>query len=376
MTHRQKKLCALLTLIGILLLSGCSAKKAATFHPAEGSAVATLCAVGDIMISPQQLEAAAQPDGSYSFTDGYLGAAELLADADLTVGNLEGTLNGAPYDSYNYPDALAACLSGLGFDVLQTANSRSIQNGIAGLTRTKEQLEAVGIDALGTFASEAQWQETGGVLIREVNGIRIALIGMTKGLNNMRLPENAGHCVNLLYTDYDSNYSSIDTDAITRLTKNAEAENPDITIAMVHWGSENERTISESQKQIASLLIDGGVDVILGSHSHLVGPIEQRTVRGRPVVIAYGLGDFSGSAEDREAIALRLAITKDSKTGETRVTEVSYTPLYVTQSRVYDIETALSLYESNYIDAISEEQQKVFTAALERLKEQTAPPES
>lgn len=361
----------------LALLCGC-AEKTADFQPAEGSTEITLRAVGDIMIDERQMLQARQPDGSYDFSDYYLPVAELLGTADLTLGNLETTFAGEPYSAaeFSAPDALAACLAGLGFDVLQTANSRSIQNGISGLTRTKQVLTDAGIAALGTFATEDEWKESGGVLLREVNGVRIALIGMTKGLSNMRLPENAQHSVNLLYTDYDSTYASVDTAEINRLLKNAKALEPDLTVAMLHWGSEEETAVSQTQEEITELLISGGVDVILGSHSHRVGRIEQRSVQGRNVVIAYGLGDFSGAETERESIALELTVTKDSKTGVTRVTKVDYTPLYLTQTGVYDIETALALYDSDYVGAIDEAQYATFSEARERLRALLQPEET
>jgi len=87
---------------------------------------------------------------------------------------------------------------------IKPAIDEAIQNGISGLSATKEAVQAAGIGAVGTWTSP-QDREENPVLIREVNGLRIAFLAFTKGMNNMRLPDGAEYCVDLLYSDYDSN---------------------------------------------------------------------------------------------------------------------------------------------------------------------------
>ena len=91
-------------------------------------------------------------------------------------------------------------------------------------------------------------------------------------------------------------------------------EKPDITIALLHWGSEYNDDISDTQKSIVNLMKKQGVDVILGTHPHTVQAIEYDELAG--TLVAYSLGDFFGDASrggTNYSIILDLEITKDSR---------------------------------------------------------------
>ena len=230
---------ALLTLCLALPLFGCSGSDTPTESktPRSDTAVATLCAVGDIRITDELLQAARQ-GGSYDFSDILRGTTAVVGAADVAIGNLETTLSGEPYNDGSAPDALATALRSTGFSLVQTANSYTIQNGLSGLERTKTILRSAGLTPVGTYESAEDRAQNRAVLV-EANGIRIAVVAFTKGMNGMRLPSGAEYCTNLLYTDYDSNYSHIDTDGITDAIDAARALSPDIIVAALHWGSED-----------------------------------------------------------------------------------------------------------------------------------------
>lgn len=233
----------ILILAVVLIVRGCTAEKEPPEQevvtppptepeepePVEPDKTATLAAVGDIMMYQDQIDAAQQEDSTYNFADCFSAIKAYTSSADLTVGNLELNLCGttpysgnprtAPY--FNAPDILAQNLADIGFDILQTANTYSIMNGINGLTSTMNILNAAGIEAVGTHLSDPG--TTGGYVIREINGIKIAFIAFTKGLNNMTLPLNSEYCVDLLYTDYNSDYSIVDTTGIMNRLDAAKA---------------------------------------------------------------------------------------------------------------------------------------------------------
>jgi len=340
--------------------------QAAETTAASQDAKATLSAVGDIMVYDTQLADAKQTDGSYNFLPSFAPVSDLLTASDLTVGNLEGTFSGEPYSgkpNFSAPDSLATTLAGLGFDVLQTANTYSIQNGLAGLTRTVNTVRNEGMNALGTFLS-AEDKTANQVAVREVNGVKIAFIGFTKGVNNLSLPDGASYAVNLLYKDYSTTYKDIDKTAITTAIETAKAKQPDVIVAMVHWGSEYELEPSASQKEIADLMFQNGVDVILGSHSHIVGPMEKRSVtvdgKSKDVFVAYSLGNFlSGMTKDytQESAILNLEFTKDGKSGETKISNIDYVPLRIMDNgekavNRYEVQNVYTLLSSNPSDTV------------------------
>ncbi len=399
---QQRMVLGLLALIVVLALvlivRGCRAKPAPapvepstpaepvdTAAPAEPEAdsVVQLTAVGDIMIYDDILAAAQTAEGVYDFSDCFSAVAAYTMAADLTVGNLELNFCGAPYagkPDFRAPEALAGTLRDIGFDVLQTANTYSIQNGMTGLSGTISALDAVGIDHVGTYATQAERDASGGVLVKTVNGVRIAFIAFTKGVNNLTLPEGSEFAVDLLYTDYDSDYSKVAQDAIVQTAKNAAATDADIVIAMLHWGSEYDNTITDTQKKIESLLLENGVDVILGSHSHVVGNLTEKTVqRGndeKTCFVAYSLGNFFSSQTQSgtmESVLLNLEITKSGKTGQTSITNVGYIPLYILkqetdgqpQIQVLPVRSAIT-------SGLFEDQAQTLTDAIADLRANTA----
>lgn len=301
------------------------------------STTATLAAVGDIMIYDSQLADALQDDGTYNFLPSFAPVATLLTGSDVTVGNFEANFAADPVGKPDFraPESLATTLSGIGFDILQTANTYSIQNGLAGLQSTVNTIHSAGMNSLGTYLSADDKAENQ-VVVKEVNGIRMAFIGFTKGVNNMTLPEGSEYAVDLLYTDYATTYEKVDTTAINAAVAAAKATDPDVIIAMVHWGSEYETSVSSTQTQITDLLIQGGVDVILGSHPHIVGPMEMKTVtvdgEEKNVFVAYSLGNFLAAMgrEDQaglnEGVVLNLEFTKTGD--QTTISNAGYIPVY------------------------------------------------
>lgn len=375
-------------LLLIFFLVSCSSEKAETTQASVGGGRATLAAVGDIFLTDDMLKDAKQANGTYDFSAQFSDLTLPLSEADLAIGNFEGNFIGSDYGNANgsYPDALANTLRAIGFDLLQTANSYTIFNGLSGLERTKAVIEEAGMTALGSYVS-AKDKAANQVVIREVNGIRFAFIAFTKGLSGLSMPTDTDCSVDLLYRDYTSDYSKVDTDYLTQVVEAARAENPDVIVAALHWGSENISEISSTQEEIASLLLKKGVDVILGSHSHLVGQIEQRTVttdRGetKNCVIAYSLGDFCAVSEGEcnTSLYLRLEFTRNGD-GRTEITDVTYAPISAVDRGegfsgrycVLRSETAIDLYEGNYYDRIPESAYEAILSGVEGLRKKLEP---
>ncbi len=378
------KLTVLLLLLSLFLCS--CGKNPGPQQQTAGVTTATLSAVGDIFLTEDMLRDARDMSGVHDFMPLFHYIVTETARADLTIGTLEGTFANA--DGNSYPDSLAEDLAVCGFDILQTANSYSVYQGLSGLIRTKSIIEEQGIHALGTFRSREEREEEK-VLIKEVNGIRFAFIGITKGFSGMGLPADSDFCVNLLYEDYATDYEEVDRAGIRSLVEAAVALDPDFIIASLHWGSENISGISTTQEEITDLLLQAGVDVILGSHSHRLEKIERRIIQtenrpDRECIIAYGLGDFctTNPGETNTSIILNLEFTKDHDTGEHSVSGVSYVPVstvdngdaYATRYAVVPTYDAIRLYENNYYLRIDEGAYTSIAQEVTDLEETLFPP--
>ena len=341
-------------------------------------------AAGDLNVTNTVINAGVAV-GGYNYTRAFMDVASTLSDADLTVLNLEGNICGEPYgsDTTSAPRELLEGLRNAGVDLIQMANSCTINNGLIGLTSTLQSIRAAGLEPVGAFASESEFRESKGYTITQAQGVKVAFVAFTKGLGGRGLPAGNDNLVNILYEDYASTYDKIDRTRITSVLKAVEAEKPDITIALLHWGSEYNDDISDTQKSIVNLMKKQGVDVILGTHPHTVQAIEYDELAG--TLVAYSLGDFFGDASrggTNYSIILDLEITKDSSTGTTKVTNYSYTPIYTVSEaetavgyrRVVRIDKTVEAWEENYLDKVSQSAKESMVYALERIEARINPP--
>ncbi len=334
--------------------------------------VIRVAAAGDLNITEA---VTASGGGNYDYTAALIDAAHLLADADITALNFEGNLYGAPYGTdRSAPQSLPEALAAAGVDLVQLANSYSIYKGMEGLKDTISGIRAAGMQPLGVYSDAAEAQVGKGYTMCTVQGVKIAFAAFTKGMDGMALPPGNEGCVNLLYTDYSTDYQNVDTEGITKVLEAAAKEKPDVTIALVHWGSEFNNTVSESQEQIRKLMQEKGVDAIIGTHSHYVQKMQFDPDAG--TFVAYSLGDFFGDAQrsgSEYSVILQLEITKDHVTGETKITGYEYVPIFTVAEeekplRVVRIREAMKAYEDGFIDRVSKETYDAMAYALERIE--------
>ena len=336
-------------------------------------------AAGDLNITKSVVESGLVASG-YDFTRAFLDVSALLSDADLTMLNFNGNIAGEPYgtDTMSCPAQILDALRNAGVDVLQTANCASVHNGLIGLKSTLTAIRNAGLTSLGAYATPEEYRESKGYIICDVQGVKVALVAFSKGVGGRGMPAGNEDCVNLLYNDYASYYKEINREKIDAVLKAVESEKPDITIAMLHWGSEFNDVLSESQETIASFMKKRGVDVIIGNHPHMVQKIDFDETAG--TLIAYSLGDFYGDATrdgTYYSIVLDLEITKDPELGTTKVTGYSYTPIFTVKDtespdgfrRVVRIEQAMAAYEGNYVDKVTTSAYSNMDKALRRIYE-------
>lgn len=235
---------------------------------------------GDIMQHDSQIASAYDPVlKKYDYTSCFQYIAPLIQAADLAIGNLELTLAGPPYKGYpqfSAPDVLAETLKASGFDVLVTANNHCVDRGRKGVERTIDILDTLHIPHTGTFKDTTARTLTYPLIV-EKKGFRLSLLNYTYGTNGIPVPKP--NVVNL-----------IDTATIRKDLIKAKKQNTDAIIVFFHWGSEYMSEPNIQQKGLTEFCFKHGAKLVIGSHPHVLQPMQWR--KQDDVLVAFSLGNF------------------------------------------------------------------------------------
>ena len=276
----------------------------------------SLLFVGDLMQHMPQIAAARQPDGKYDYSDCFKHVAGEIEKADLAIGNLEVALGGKPYSGYpafSAPDEFAEAIRNAGFDVLLTANNHCLDRRGRGLVRTLDVLDSLSVLHTGTFRTREEREGQYPLLIVK-QGFRIVLLNYTYGTNG--IPVSSPNVVNF-----------IDKKLIRADILKARLMHPDVIIACMHWGIEYEQQPERQARDLAKWMISLGVDHVIGSHPHVVQPVEVWKDEKTPDrhVVAYSLGNFISNMSSRNTDGgLVLKLSLRSTKGITRLDKCAY----------------------------------------------------
>ncbi len=278
---------------------------------------------GDIMAHTPQIEAAWNPSTrQYDFNDSFIFLKHIFAQADFVIGNLETTLGNKPYSGYprfRAPVALAEALKNAGFNVLVTANNHSADKGKKGIIQTVEALDRIGIWHTGTFVSQEE-KDLKTPLILEKKGIKIALLNYTYGTNG--LPVSPPAVVNL-----------IDTLQIKKDIAKAREKNPDIIIVFLHWGTQYKSHPDKMQIETEKFLQRHGINIIIGSHPHVVQPVRIRQNQ----ITVYSLGNFISNQRTYPrdgSIIFYLELIKEKN--QIKIVEAGYIPVWTYKYKLHE----------------------------------------
>lgn len=336
----------------------------------------SLAAIGDVMChNTQYMDAYNSSTDSYDFSYVFEDIQTYIQSADISIGSLETTFAGkdrgySNYPTFNSPEQLAYDLSEMGLDVLSTAGNHALDKGFSGLSNTLDVLDDANISHSGTYRTQ---EDRDSVLIKDVNGVKVAILSYTYGTNGIPVPSDKEFCVNL-----------IDKDLIKKDIENAKSQNADVIISCMHWGIEYQTTPNDEQEDLADFLFENGVDIILGNHPHVLQPMEKRSVTladgtVKDCFVVYALGNFicdQNSENTRNSIILNLDITKNAG-GKISIDKVDYVPIYmyknsnlsIRKMKLLDIEKSISDYENGVDTSISSSTYNLLKDELENIKE-------
>ncbi|WP_253904876.1 CapA family protein, partial [Adlercreutzia sp. ZJ473] len=263
-------------------------------------------------------------DGLYDYAPIYANVKPLVEAADLAYVKQETHLGGDEigprgWPSFNTTDAMADAIVATGFDLVASASNHAYDWGAFGaVEHSRSVWNAQPVAFTGTASSA---EEAAQLATVEREGITFALLDYTYGVNGFEPSELPAYAVNF-----------IDEERI-RADVAAAHEAADVVLVAMHWGTENLMEADDEQQRLAKLLADLEVDVVLGSHPHVIGPLEWvEGETGHQALVAYSLGNFL-SHHDTPHVKNELEgmltcdFVRDAESGDVRVENAAWTPL-------------------------------------------------
>jgi poly-gamma-glutamate capsule biosynthesis protein CapA/YwtB (metallophosphatase superfamily) len=237
--------------------------------------------VGDMLIhSPVYKDA--YKDGTYDFTGMIERIKPIIQESDIAFYNQETTLGGvelglSSYPRFNSPYEVGDAMIDAGFNMVSLANNHTIDRGekailnsIVYWNKHKNILTAGSYDSFELKEEDR---------IFEKNGITYTLLAYTNGTNGLPIPKGKEYLVDV----YSKEKAKAD---IERLRNKV-----DIIIVSMHWGNEYVHNPNEYQIENANYLASLGVDIIVGTHPHVIQPIDIID----DTIVFYSLGNFLSS---------------------------------------------------------------------------------
>jgi poly-gamma-glutamate capsule biosynthesis protein CapA/YwtB (metallophosphatase superfamily) len=311
---------------------------------AQQSSKISLLFIGDVMGHDEQIWSAENREThQFSYDDVFQYISPVIEKSDIAIANLEVTLAGPPYTGYpqfSSPSALAAACKNAGIDCFVTANNHAADRSRKGIAGTIFRLDSLGIPHTGTFLSKEAHDSLTPLVITK-NGFSFALLNYTFSTNGIPVPEPV--IVNM-----------IDKEKILEDINRAKQKKTDMIITFLHWGTEYDSIPSAAQTTLAVWLHQQGVDLVIGSHPHVLQRMENEVniSTGKPEPIIYSLGNFVSNqrrARTDGGSIVRIEISKEN--GVCSVANAGYiltwvyTPIMKYRKKFYVL--PCQLYENN-----------------------------
>ncbi|MBD7911000.1 MULTISPECIES: CapA family protein [Clostridium] len=331
---KSVKIVTILVLVGIasvLLFVNVGKKDVAEFKSAQESNVdetenkvevketIKITSLGNILFHEKQLLGAKTRDG-YDFNPSFDYIKDTISGSDITIGTLETTLGGddfSGYPTFNSPDEVLSSLKNVGVNVINYADNHILDDGANGFLRTLSVTKNNNIDMIGVRSNTNEK----GYLVKEVSGQKFGVIAYTyetekengqRTINSITIPKQIYGLINTFnYDELDAFYSSIASN-IEEMKKDGVS----FIIVDLHWGDEYSIRENTTQESMAKKLSELGVDIILGSHPHVIEPYSIITnSKGKKTFVVYSQGNFISNQCADERVTQDENVNSDMEDG-------------------------------------------------------------
>ena len=331
----------------------------------ESDVLIQMSAVGDILCSQAMLDDAYNEETkAYDFSNMFRRVSGYINNADIIMGTMETGVASGEYNDKNAPIEFAQAVKDSGVNLVTISHNHSLDNGVAGLSETKENLEKIGYTVVGD-----KLDTSNAVVIREVKNTKIAFLTYTCFLDNQNnLSDEEKSCINI--------YSEEQAKSDIEYAKENDAE---YICVLIHWGDAISETVNDEQRKIADFLVENGANLILGAHPSVVQPMEVRQNKdGDNVFIAYSIGTYISTLSSEEAkteLVLNIELRKNGKDGKVTLNKVDYTPIYMLDNGVnaqnrfelIDMKSTATSYAGGNTEIVTRATYDSLVRALDRL---------
>ncbi len=284
-----------------------------------------LC-VGDLMCHKPQVNGAYIDSLEiYDFNPSFRFVRDLLSSGELVIGNLETVTAGGSFSGYplfNSPDEFLHAIKNAGFNVLVTSNNHSLDRGERGLIRTARLIDDLEITRVGTYLSS---NDRDSIRVVKISNFQIAVLAYTNGMNGFTLSKTKKYLVNQI----DENQIKSDINRCKEL-------GVDAVLIYFHFGDEYQRFPNSWQKIVVEKTFSFGADIIIGSHPHVIQPLELIELGDESNLdtglVAFSLGNFISNQRGRfkqAGVILEIELEKNLKTNLCRISSVKFHPTWV-----------------------------------------------
>lgn len=270
----------------------------------------SLVMVGDALLHSSLYNDAYQ-NGTYNFSPQLELIKPIVQNYDLAFYNQESILGGtslglSSYPTFNSPQEFGDAMVDAGFNLVSLANNHTMDKGVKAIESSCNYWKTKDVLTAGSYCSG---EEADNIQVKEKNGIKYALLAYTYGTNGISVPQDKPYLVNL----YSDEKAKADIEKVR--------DKVDLLIVSMHWGTEYRSEPTDEQKREAEYLSSLGVDIIIGTHPHVIEPI---TYIGNTLVI-YSLGNFISAqttSNDYNTIVELMTsvdVVKTTKNGQSEI---------------------------------------------------------
>ena len=237
----------------------------------------SLIMVGDALLHSSLYRDGYQ-NGTYDFTSQLELIKPEIQKHDLAFYNQESILGGtsiglSDYPNFNSPQEFGDAMIDAGFNLVSLANNHTMDRGVTAIQNSCDYWKTKDVLAAGSYCSAEDAEE---IKIKEKNGIKYTMLAYTYGTNGITVPSDKPYLVNL----YSDELAKADIEKVR--------DKVDLLIVSMHWGAEYRSEPTEEQKREAEYLSNLGVDIIIGTHPHVIEPITYIN----DTLVIYSLGNF------------------------------------------------------------------------------------